>query len=93
MKTTDCFDDSVLKKASSLRNKGYGTYGVCIPTPPPNTHTPSPSPSPSCIIYFLISAQKPELLPGLHQEAIEQLSVYDLPCCKRQISKLFDRQP
>lgn len=40
MKTTDCFDDSVLKKASSLRNKGYGTYGVCIPTPPPkHTHT------------------------------------------------------
>lgn len=45
MKKTDCFDDSVLKKASSLRNKDYGTYGVCIPTQcsphPPPAHSPA----------------------------------------------------
>lgn len=53
MKKTDCFDDSVLKKESSLRNKDYGTYGVCILTPRP----PAPHPAALYTSSYLLRNQ------------------------------------
>lgn len=68
MKRAGCCDDSVLKKASSLRNKDYGTYSVCIPVPRP----PSQPSSSYSSMYTFKSVHKTKLLPGLHQELHEK---------------------